>query len=301
MIYKIGYYPILDMVLALRQTFCLERFKPFNYAQESFCDKLTPREYALIDEIAASTTGWLSVLEKLIGLTLTGVISPEELLLETAAAPQILFGDSATTQMSQLLTDLWYNTCHLEIARHNSAIQAKSLELASAKQKGDLIDYLLTLSDRFEKIDSETLKFNVKPDLTVKLADIEHVIVMPSVYASRNLTFWYNGNAFLFFVGLSSHSKTLEEPSDMVLLRASAFNDKTRLKMLHCLAKSSASVNDMSEVLGLNASTASRHFKLFKDAGFVELQSQEGNTIYYSLNKSEIRKALDSILAYITQ
>lgn len=123
---------------------------------------------------------------------------------------------------------------------------------------------------------------------------------MPSIYASRSVVFWQHGNRFIFFVGLDSHEQTLEEPGDMLLLGTLAFNDKTRLKMLKHLAASPLSVNDMADKLGVNASTASRHFKVFKDVGLVDIHTQEGNSIYYSLIPSAVEQSLDAIYHYIT-
>jgi DNA-binding transcriptional ArsR family regulator len=91
------------------------------------------------------------------------------------------------------------------------------------------------------------------------------------------------------------------EPSDMLLLRTLAVNDRTRLKMLKLLAERSYSTNDMAERLNMNASTVSRHFKVFKDAGFVDICSQEGNFIYYSLNLREIKSSFKGILDYIKE
>lgn len=89
------------------------------------------------------------------------------------------------------------------------------------------------------------------------------------------------------------------EPSDMMLLKCLALNDKTRLKMLRMLHNKNYSVADMAERLKVNSSTVSRHIKVFKDSGFVDIFSQEGNSIYYSLNRREIKNAFDEILNYI--
>jgi DNA-binding transcriptional ArsR family regulator len=91
------------------------------------------------------------------------------------------------------------------------------------------------------------------------------------------------------------------EPSDMLLLRTLAVNDRTRLKMLKLLVSRSYSTNEMAERLNVNASTVSRHFKVFKDAGFVDISSQEGNFIYYSLNIKEIRSSFKDVLNYIIE
>jgi DNA-binding transcriptional ArsR family regulator len=122
---------------------------------------------------------------------------------------------------------------------------------------------------------------------------------MPSIFASRNLTFWHKDNNYLFFVSKGSRTSQPLEPSDQLILKTLAFNDKTRLKMLRLLSTDNYNTAEMSEKLNNNPSTISRHFKLFKDAGYVNIFSQEGNFINYSLNHSEIEKSLKEIANYI--
>lgn len=296
---KIGYYPLLDAALTLRQAYSVERFRPFSPALEAVYTRLSSEDKEKIAAAAPMTQDWLDVIQRLIDLTLTGMVSPEEILIEADKCPSFLFGPEATAEMTALLADIWYNHCFAEMTKYASQIRRKTAEIAAFPTEQALLDYILGLSDRIEKVGSDTLKFNIKPDMSVKLRDIENIIVMPSVFSCRNVTFWHSGSTFLFYVALDSKALTLEEPSDMLLLRTLAFNDKTRLKMLKSLAASALSVNDMAELMKVNASTVSRHFKVFKDAGYVDIQSQEGNSIYYSLNEKEIKKAMDTIYNYI--
>lgn len=71
--------------------------------------------------------------------------------------------------------------------------------------------------------------------------------------------------------------------------------------MLKLLAERSYSTNEMADRLNMNASTVSRHFKVFKDAGFVDICSREGNFIYYSLNIQEIENVFKGVLHYIIE
>lgn len=296
---KIGYYPILDVALLIRQVFSVERFKPFSTVVEAIDSKFSENKKEEINRIALSTQDWLNVIQNLIDLTMQGVSSPEELFINAYKEPKRLFGPQGEEYMVSLLSDIWYNYCSTEVSRHANQVRMKTMDISQKATKGELIDYILGLSDRIEKVGSNTLKFNIKPDLNVNMDDIENIIVMPSVFSCRNLSFWYSGNTFLFYIALNSKSMALEEPSDMLMLRTLAFNDKTRLKMLKSLTLSAQSVNDLAEKLYVNASTVSRHFKVFKDAGFVDIQSQEGNSVYYSINESEIERAMETIYNYI--
>jgi DNA-binding transcriptional ArsR family regulator len=296
---KIGYYPILDATLAVRQIFSVERFKPYTTALETINSKISKEENEKINNIASLTEDWLVVIKNLIDLTMNGITSPEEIFINANNNPECLFGLEGKQLMVNLLSDIWYNHCANETAKYSNQIRAKAAEISEAYSKDQLIEYILKLSDRIEKIDDDTLKFNIKPDLSIRMGDIENIIVMPSVFSSRNVAFWYSGNTFLFYIAVNSKEMTFEDPSDMLLLRTSAFHDKTRLKMLKALSSTSLSVNEMAEKINMNASTVSRHFKVFKDVGFVEVQSQEGNSIYYSINENEIKKAMGNIYSYI--
>lgn len=296
---KVGYYPMLDTALALRQIFSVERFKPYCPSLASVDSRLTDEEKKAIDLIAPLTQEWLDVMQNMIDMTMQGVVSPEEMLIKASKDPKSLFGASGQSHMVKLLSDIWYNYCFTEISKHVKKVSEKAAEISCMESKEEIMDYVLGLSDRIEKTENNIIKFNIKPDLNVHMEDIENIIVMPSVFSCRNVIFWYSGNTFLFYIALDSKKMTMEEPSDMLLLRTLAFNDRTRLKMLKTLSESALSVNDIAERLDVNASTASRHFKVFKDVALVDIQSQEGNSVYYRLNEKEISKALKSIYDYI--
>ena len=296
---KIGYYPLLDAALAMRQIFSVERFKPFCPSLEIIDSRITKEDREQVMSIAPFTEEWLDVIKNLIDLTMEGIVSTEELFLKAFHSPALFFGHSGTSEHVDFLSEIFYNHVSVEASKYTKQIRKKSIEISEASSTQGIIDYILSLSDRFEKTDSNRIKFNIKPELSVSIEDIETIIVMPSVFSSRNVSFWYSGNVFLFFVALDSKVMSLEEPSDMLLLRTLAFNDKTRLKMLKTLAHSALSANEMAEIMGVNASTVSRHFKVFKDTGFVDIQSQEGNSVYYSINENEIKKSIETIYDYI--
>ncbi|WBW97307.1 ArsR/SmtB family transcription factor [Oceanirhabdus sp. W0125-5] len=296
---KIGYYPMLDMVLAIRQIFSVERFKPFCTSLEWLDSRLSKEEKEKINTIASCTHDWLDVIKRMIDMTMDGVCSPEEMFINISKNPECIFGENAQNFMGEMLSDIWYNHCFVEMSKYSKQISEKAMDISKRETKEELLDYILGLSDRIQREEKDTIKLNIKPKLNVHVDEIENIIVMPSVFSSRNVAFWYSENTFLFYVALDSKPMTLEEPSDMLMLRTLAFNDKTRLKMLKSLTKSALSVNDMAEKLSINASTVSRHFKVFKDVGFVDIQRQEGNSIYYGIQENEIKKSMESIYNYI--
>lgn len=296
---KIGYYPMLDTALAIRQICSVERFRPFSPVIETIASKITSEEREAINNSTAATREWLNVIERMIELTMDGIVSPEEMLIKALEDPTYLFGREGKEYMVKILSDTWYDYCFVEMSKQIKRINEKTMEFHNIKKNNGVIEYLLSITDRIEGADGNIIKFNIKPEHSVRIEDIEAIIIMPSVFSCRNMAFWYSGNTYLFYIALDSKKMTLEEPSDMLLLKTLAFNDKTRLKLLKLLANSALSVNDIAEKIEVNASTASRHIKVFKDVAFVDIQSQEGNSIYYSLNEKEISNAMKSIYDYI--
>lgn len=300
---KIVYYPILDMILAIRQAYSVERFKPFTGLMESILLKLPEKEKLAVNRIGDATEGWLAVLERMIELSKQGLVSPEEFLLAIEKKPEIITSEKITKEtasnLSELLRRLWQGSFGNEISKHTRTIFEKSRSISEVLEEKGLMRYLTELTDRLEKLDETTLRMHIKPEHLINVDQIQSALFMPSIFASRRLTFWYNGLDYLFYISMESFGYENIEPSDMLLLKTLAFNDRTRLKMLKLLTKGNYTTNEMAEKLNMNASTVSRHFKVFKDTGFVDIYSQEGNTIYYSLNPEEIKKSFKDILDYI--
>lgn len=302
---KVGYFPFLDMVLAFRQVYSVERFKPFNGSLENIARKLTADEEKFVEEYGDITGGWLDAISNLIPRVLEGSAGPEETIMALKNNPGILLDPKKRSTAigknpADDLLSLWQHYFLPEISRNSGSLFNKALELSTVVEREGLLNYLLSITDRIS-IEDNTLSFKIKPEHSVKLDELGTVILMPSLFASRNFTFWYNGNDYLIFISLNSREHRDKEPSDMLLLKTLAFNDRTRLKMLRLLRSSSYTVSAMAEKLGLNVSTVSRHFKVFKDAGYVDILSQEGNSIHYSLNIKEVESATKAIINYIKE
>jgi len=291
------------MVLALRQFFSVERFKPYNDSMLTAEDKLTENDINFIQTIGNETRGWLKVLAHMTELHVNGLTNAEELLLKLLKTPELIFSDMASPDIktSDHLLKLWQEIFSLEIAKHSKLLFDKTLEINNTVDDIGVIQYITQISDRVKLIDDKTLKFMIKPDHEEQLCNISNIIIMPSHFAVRDLTFWHNGTDYIFFISTKASSDKTLEPSDNLLLKTMAFNDKTRLKMLRLLSLGHYSSSEMAEKLDVNPSTVSRHFKLFKDAGFVEIFSQEGNTVYYTLNNSEIKDSLNMVYNFIDE
>ncbi|MGE5677401.1 MAG: ArsR/SmtB family transcription factor [Pseudomonadota bacterium] len=305
MITKIAYYPLLDMILAFRQLYSGERFKPFCGAMEVFESKLSPSEKDSIISIGDRTEGWLGVIERFIELSGNGIVSPEELILSAIRRPGILEGrkvpSEITGELAVFIKSMWSSYFNSDAGRYGKNILDKVIGISEAIDAHGLMYFILEISDRMEKCGENSLKVHIKPDHTIRFDDVSSSIIMPSLYASRSLTFWYSGQDYLFYISMTAEESDDIEPSDMLLLRTLAFNDRTRLKMLRLLSGRSYTTNEMAEKLNMNASTVSRHFKVFKDAGFVDIQNQEGNSIFYSLNIREIGNSFKHLFDFIKE
>ena len=299
---RIGYYPMLDITLALRQLCCPERFQPFSPHMEAAMDKLPAEERSNIEQFAGPTDEWLAVMENLLEMAVCGISGPEETVLKLDENPQGFIKTVSATDNAKLialLADLWSNTFNHEIARSGKVLYEKSREISKSIAEVGLLEFLVRLSDRVEKLDYHSLKYKIKPEHFIDFDKAATVLVMPSLFASRTLTFWHKDNNYIFYVSVEAAKNAGPEPSDMMLMAALALNDRTRLKMLRLLSGNNYSATEISELLDMNASTISRHFKLFKDANFIDIFLQQGNTVYYTLKHEEIRKAVDSIINYI--
>lgn len=82
---------------------------------------------------------------------------------------------------------------------------------------------------------------------------------------------------------------TSEQNIDDFLKISGAANDESRVKILAFLSRHSQKqdmfcVCDLQEALKMNQSRLSRHLKILKDAGFLELQ-RKGVWAYYGIKK----------------
>jgi len=320
---QIAYYELVDMFLALRQLFSGERFRPYNSIMTLFEDKLTTLQLESIQTYGILTNGYLAALQNLISMKLNNPGSDDTHLFQILETPHILFTSEydqindeqvqsqyeslielyqSDPRVSQLIratvAALWKDVFSSVKSQHSRIIFEKISQLQKAIKGHDVIDYLSSCSDRFF-VDNDVLKFQIKPEYSIKKKDIENIIIMPSLYSSRDLTFWYENNNLIFFISPGADHKENIDPSDMLLLITSAFNDRSRLKILKLLHQKNCTAGDLAESLHLNASTVSRHLKIFKDTGMIDIFSNDGKKIVYTVNQSGLDSASKKLSAYL--
>jgi DNA-binding transcriptional ArsR family regulator len=300
---KIGYYPILDMLLGVRHLYCSERYYSIPPALQGIRDKLDSSQMDMIFKIGEKTGGWLTVIETVIKLIVDGIGSPEEILLYLQNNYSVIsWGELADLQKKEaalFLINMWEAFFSVEAARNSKTMIGKVQEIYKNVEAKGVLDFLNECSDRTVKLDENTMKIMIKPERIVDFSQVNNVILTPSLFTSRKMMFWNNGLNYAFYISFESVDDESLEPPDMILLKTLALNDKTRFKMLKIISSGSCSAMEISQRLNLNPSTVSRHLKLFKDAGFVDVFNQDGNMVYYSINIDEIKKTFDIILNYL--
>lgn len=292
----IGYYPVLDMILAFRELYSQERFKPYAQPLEVLESKLSEDQLTFVMQYGERSRGWLHFIEKIILDIKGGQTNHESWWLNLLIHPEQY---ELSTEEARILFGIWQSTTSTIVTNYQRQIMSEAIKINEVLVQSDPFQFLTQYTDRFFYKDDETIQFNIKPDLEIKIQDFETVILLPSVFGCRRITFWHHKFDFVFYYALTNQSYDLTEPSDMLLLTTQAFNDKTRLKLLKLLNQKSYSVNELAIILDVNASTISRHMKLFKDTGFVDVQNKAKNEVFYTLNSKVIERGYGTILKYI--
>jgi DNA-binding transcriptional ArsR family regulator len=301
---RIGYFPVLDAALALRQAFDSVRFQPYNPLMEAIAGRLTARDRTLLEEGGEATRGWLWVIEALLEPGAAGLLGTEEglLRLENEALPASesdpRLPESAFAGARVLLARTLRTGIAPEASRRARQLVDTTSSIAAGIREAGVWPYLLGRSDRMCRAKSGEIVFRVKPEMRIRAEEVERIIILPSLVVTRRLSFWRSGSTLLFYISTASPAP-MDDPPDSLLISALAVGDRTRLRMLRHLAGHPATNLEMAEFLGVNPSTASRHFKLFKDAGFVDVRELEGGRAEYELTPEGVTEALDAIVAFI--
>lgn len=314
----VHYSETAELFLFLRQVFSMERFQPFNPLMSSAESKLPDSRREVLFFLGILTNGYLSALQYLID-------NPRAELADILADPSCLFAREGETindervlenidsfraeyfgnsrwgaECRSLLRDLWLHVICRDKADNPGIILDRIMELKKETSSVDPLVFLSGLSDRFE-LEGDAVRFRIKPELAMSRKEIEEITIAPSLYATRTLTFWYSGKRLLFFVSLEKKSSGIPEPGDMNLLYTTALNDRTRLKMLRFIAARNCTASELAGFLSMNPSTVSRHLKIFKDAGFIDIHQGEGKTLSYSISRSGLERAFSELARYLLE
>lgn len=292
---RVTYSAFLDLLLFCRQIHEHERFKPFRPFYQEAVRFVSARQIESIRSIGDQTRNWLELLEW--GIQKAGIdrMDMRELLSELKSSDREEFALCGT-----VLEKLWLGRIGNAIHQRRGAVSGQIEVLENHIRERDSIEWLLSCSDRMEQKGNGELCFHIKPPLRIHQDQIISVLIQPSLFASRDLTFWHTGSSFLFYLPLDQQNRdTVPAPSDMIQLFTRAISDPTRLKMLYLLNQNDHSLQELAGTLDVNVSTVSRHAKLFKDSGLANVGEREDHSLEYSFRLKGIEEGIERLISWL--
>lgn len=79
-----------------------------------------------------------------------------------------------------------------------------------------------------------------------------------------------------------------------------AISDKTRIKILYALSKSSLCVCEIAELLEMSVSAISHQLRVLRQARLVKFE-KKGKTVYYSLNDNHVNTVFQNAIEHILE
>ncbi|MEW6032039.1 MAG: metalloregulator ArsR/SmtB family transcription factor [Bacillota bacterium] len=142
---------------------------------------------------------------------------------------------------------------------------------------------------------------NVAGPIEIALADLEEIVLFPSLFVAPQSIFELSGGRLLMSYsippGVYLRRDTLVPPEHLSrLLKTLA--DETRLKIMKLMMQDRQCTQGLAVELGLAEPTISRHLKLLREADLISGE-KEGNYIYYNLRLEKIAELHMKILDFL--
>ncbi len=135
------------MVLAFRQLYTSERFKPYVSAMEIKSNRISTQEKDAIIAIGDKTEGWLGVIERFIELSRIGMVSPKEVVVAILKEPEVLTSEKVpreiTSELSVFIKSMWSSYFNTEAGRYGKNTLDKVLDISNSIEKQGLMDFIL--------------------------------------------------------------------------------------------------------------------------------------------------------------
>ena len=164
----VGYYPVLDMILAFRELYSEERFKPYNRSLEALEAKLSEDQLNFVMQYGDRSRGWLHFIEKMIRDIKHGKTNHESWLLNLLTHPDEY---ELSVEEADKFFEIWQSVASTIISNYQGQIMSEAIKINEALAQSDLFQFLTHYTDRFYYKDDETIQFNIKPDLEMKIHD----------------------------------------------------------------------------------------------------------------------------------
>jgi hypothetical protein len=168
------------MLLAFRQLYTSERFKPFVNPMVSISGKLGTSEKDSIISIGDRTRGWLGVIESFIKLSRNGIVSPEETILAMLKQPDILINDKVpaeiTGELAVFIKSMWGSYFNTETGRYGKNILEKVIGISESVEKFQIENIVIAIpslsKSELNRIFEECAKTKAKTQIIPKLEDL---------------------------------------------------------------------------------------------------------------------------------
>lgn len=220
------------------------------------------------------------------------------LLKEEAVLDLLQNTDQVRQKLIELLEDYWksafFREWELISAYVKDIIAHEELSLSHTT----LFQYLKEFHPQLQ-MENDQLIFNKTPRLTIRLEEIETLIITPSVFGDNHLHGNIYGRRVNMLLNLNYRALQISRviPEDFFQL-LHVLSDESRFKILKVLWNKEATTKEISEILRLSPSTISLHLKLLKEADLVS-SSKIKKYVYYRLKKERLMGLQQELLDYL--
>lgn len=149
----------------------------------------------------------------------------------------------------------------------------------------------------FQIVTGRQIPDRVRP----RLADIEHVRFVPSLYLGPYVSFLFNGpTATIFYNGQATPVTDPADapPIDDLYHPLTALADKTRLAIVAMLNGRELYAQEIVDRLGISQSAVSRHLQLMVDMKVLNVRRGDRGAKFYSINREALQRVAQRLSEY---
>ncbi len=148
--------------------------------------------------------------------------------------------------------------------------------------------YPTDIASLFTAVTGRQIPDPVRP----RLADVEHIRFVPSLYLGPYVSLLFNGaTATVFYNGLGAPLDDAPGPQiDDLYHPLTALADKTRLAIMAMLSGRELYAQEIVDRLGISQSAVSRHLQLMVDMKVLNVRRGERGAKFYSINGPALQR-----------
>lgn len=148
--------------------------------------------------------------------------------------------------------------------------------------------YIMSLHSDIKIVDGSIV---LRKDIDFKqdMSLVRRFHIFPSVFTAPHLMLNISGNIVTIYYNLNYHSVEMSESVPKEVMEGlKAISDGTRLKIMKYLRNSEATTQELSQVIGLDASTISLQLKVLKRANLLSKRKVK-KFVYYSFIEENLK------------